>query len=459
MGQENNQLSIIDNIEKSVDIFRGGGAILIANQNKAAKALKIAESVLSDWDKAYSTIDPEQKKAALSAADLRSNKFLVNCGVAVKEMAESRKAVTQLMDTLKEMFTAEENSINVTKGGKSATVQAKRNEYAKWTVEEKKRQDKIAQDKADKLKEETNIKATVNNIIAQWLLKFLSERLVKMTTAFNGITLENYKDKCAALQTSKADFPDDKLVELVITMPYYVHYDEAEAEAIKNAAVQLYDYSAYKKDYKDKISAKKKELIDKLPSKKAELDEAERLRLEAIENENKRQAELEKTKNETARKLLQQQQEQQRQQEIETQRQAEQVKKDREAAEQKRLKDEADNLALQQEQKKELEITAGNAASLFALHSEITDTTPQPQIKTSVVVKVIHPAGWVEMFTFWYQREGVKMSLEDLEKKTFKQVKSFCEKSAKDGERIESKFLVYSDAHKAVNKKEKVKAD
>ena len=45
----------------------------------------------------------------------------------------------------------------------------------------------------------------------------------------------------------------------------------------------------------------------------------------------------------------------------------------------------------------------------------------------------------------WFMREGINMSMEDLEK-IHKKMISYCEKTAnKDGERIQSAFVKYVD--------------
>jgi len=64
---ENNELSVIDN---SIEVFRGGGAIIQVHKNRAALALKAAGSILQAWDDAYAIPDPKQRAEALAAIDV-----------------------------------------------------------------------------------------------------------------------------------------------------------------------------------------------------------------------------------------------------------------------------------------------------------------------------------------------------------------------------------------------------
>jgi len=102
-----------------------------------------------------------------------------------------------------------------------------------------------------------------------------------------------------------------------------------------------------------------------------------------------------------------------------------------------------------------LQKTAGQALALFEQASETTEQTG-PEARTGLVITVINPAGWVEIFTFWFQREGVKLPVDEIGNKKLEQMKTFCEKVAnKTGEKIASKNLKYDTAVKSVNRKAK----
>jgi hypothetical protein len=187
--QENNQVAIINN---SIEVFKSAPQILLSHQARSSKALGVAKNILNQWNEAYALTDSDSRRAALEAVDKRSNDFLANCGKASSEMQESRKAITQLMDELKKMYTAEENKIDPKKGELPLSIQTNRNKYAKELQEEQERQRKLAEEKAAKSKEEVEIRAAINSQIGEMLLHFLAKRKATITASFNAITLIDF---------------------------------------------------------------------------------------------------------------------------------------------------------------------------------------------------------------------------------------------------------------------------
>lgn len=457
-----NELTIID---KSIDVFRGGAGILLTHQDRSAKALVVCESILNQWQVANSISDPAMKAAALAEVDGRSNKFLANCGVANKEMKESRKAITQLMDTIKAMFTEEENKLDVTKGGRPAEIQRQRNTYVSWLAAERTRVEKEAADRANKSKEEAEIRSHITSYISKKLLGFLSDRKEKTYAAFNGITLENFAEKKDKLQKMDCTFPVKQLDfqfgrDYANDTTFCIYHDTAEKEAIWNAVHQVYNWDEFYVDYNLQILALKQELIDKLPSKKEELEEAARYRLHVIAEQKEREERMAAEKNAKAKKLLAEENERKNREAAEALERAAKEKADREEADRIRLEKEKQDQLNAAQEKEELAKQAEQAAALFNQSEEISSLNAAPDARSGYSITVLHKAGWVELVTFWYQREGVdgKTSLDDFDKKTFKQIKTFAEKMAKAGEKIESKYLKYETEHKAVNKREKVSA-
>jgi hypothetical protein len=126
-----------------------------------------------------------------------------------------------------------------------------------------------------------------------------------------------------------------------------------------------------------------------------------------------------------------------------------------------REKDEAIKMEIEAEEQRklaaeqvEMERASGNAQLLFNQVADTAVTGPAPEIRSGFEITVIHPAGWVEIFQFWFQREGCKMGPEEMGKKSLNQMKTFVEGVAKKtGEKIESRFLKYETSTKAVNRK------
>ena len=72
--------------------------------------------------------------------------------------------------------------------------------------------------------------------------------------------------------------------------------------------------------------------------------------------------------------------------------------------------------------------------------------SPTPtKAKIKKKIQVTNPQGFMQVYQMWFMREGINMSMEDLEK-IHKKMISYCEKIAnKDGERIQSAFVRYVD--------------
>ncbi|MFL5809215.1 MAG: hypothetical protein ACJ749_06805 [Flavisolibacter sp.] len=476
----NNQLTVID---KSIEVFKGGSAILLSHQNRSKKALAVAQDILNAWDNAYLIEDPEQRAEALAIIDQRSNKFLANCGAAVDDMQESRKAITQLMDMIKKMFTEEENKLDVKKDTLPAKVQVKRNAYAKELFEEQKRKRKLAEQKVAKAKEELEIRSWIKNAIANCLLTFLSKKKISITNSFNAITLADYDQKAGSLKLMPTSFPLDKLREIIAesdigtcgTVSSRLH-SIADLRAIQASEHAQYNFPSFYNEYGRQIAELKQSLIDQLPSKKEELlqqkriaDEAEERRQQELklqaEAEKKRQEELAAAKTDEERKRREREAEEARRAEAERlaaleresaekQRLAQEEQRRREEEERLRLEREAFEAKKAEEEKAELEKVAGTAQLLFNQVEEASLTTPSPETRNSFEITVTHPAGWVELFQFWFQREGCKMKIDDMGKKSLNQMKAYAEGVAKkDDVKIESKFLRYETAIKSVNRK------
>ena len=72
--------------------------------------------------------------------------------------------------------------------------------------------------------------------------------------------------------------------------------------------------------------------------------------------------------------------------------------------------------------------------------------SPTPtKAKIKKKIQVTNPQGFMQVYQMWFMREGINMSMEDLEK-IHKKMISYCEIIAnKDGERIQYAFVKYVD--------------
>lgn len=412
------QVAIINN---SIEEFKAAPQIVTNHRDRASKALAVASAIEKQWQDADAIQDPTQRNTAWAACDERSNKFLANCSKALAEMKESRKGITQLMDMLKKMFTEEENKLDP-KAQAIAAIQGKRNAYAQHLLQEQERKRKEAERKAAIEKERVTVRAELTKLISNALLAKIADKKGRMMAGFNGITLENFTEKSAALKAAVCIMTAEDMKAVASsavgsTRIPHSFLDAEEYQGICTQAIADHNYTAFYSEYHGQISELKQSLIDKLPSKKEELeklataDANERIRLE---NE----------------------------------------RLNREAEEKRRLEAEAEAQRKKAEEDAELQKAAGTAAALFDQATETAISTPAPQVRSSYDIEVNHPAGWVEIFQFWYQREGCKMAPMDMGKKNLTQMKTFAEGEAKkNDEKIDSKYLVYKSVVKSVNKK------
>lgn len=420
-----NQTTELTIIDKSIDVIKTGSEILKNNQGLAAKAVNIGQKILSDLitlkeARNNNSITPDEYTTQRKAIDDRCNNYLANCSNAKKKMFEERSPITQIANLIVTQFTEQENLLDVKKAMTvPSVIQSERNHYAKELFEEQEKVRKDAEAKAAKGKEAIDMRAYLKNSIAQCLIDFLSKRKLSITNSFNDITLENYDAKSEGLKKMLCGFPVDRLKEIVkYNPPLFTKHTEAEMLVIQGEENENYDYAGFYKTYESQITELKQSLVDRLPSKKEELDnmakanEQEKIRLD---NE----------------------------------------KKQREKEENERLEREANEKKQQASQQIDSEKTAGSTQIMFDQVAETASVmTPLPETRNGYEIVVTHPAGIAEIFQFWYIREGAKLSIEEMMKKSIGQMKTYAEGVAKKEDiKIDSKFLKYETAIKSVNRK------
>jgi hypothetical protein len=472
-----NELTVID---KSIDVFKNGSALLVNHQSRAAKALRVGTDILTQWDIAYSEPDGDSRREKLAAIDKRSNDFLANCGVAKKDMEESRKAITQLMDVIRGMFTEEENKLSVkAKDSKPALIQEKRNGYAKEVAIQKENDRKAAELKAAKAQEENMLRAFIRNAIAQNLLNYLANRKIAITESFNKITLDDIDTKSEALKKMSCVFDIAKATSAFqYTLPAAYVLDQAFNLVIMSEEKEAFDIASFSRDFEKSISDLKNSLTDRLPAKKEELldqkriaDEAEAARVAEVERqrlaENKRQEQIANAKA-ADKKRLEKEAADAREAEVtrlqemernvaEQQRLAADQQKQREEEQQLQLQREDDEAKKKVQEEIDIKKSAEDALALFNQTAESAEMNDGPESKSGFEIKINHPAGIVELFQFWFTRESAKLSIDEMLKKTIAQMKAYAEKAAtKENVKINSKHLTYSTSTKAINRKEKI---
>ena len=434
--------SSVQVIERSLEVFKDAGKILIANEERTEKALAVGRRILSDIQANEGRMTAE--------LDERCNKYLANINQAVSQMNDQRKPVTQIMDAIKKMYTEIENKLDLKKPETiPAIIHKKRNEYAKQVFEEQERIRVEAEQKARKEKQRVELAAWIQNTISDKLISFLETKRLNITNAFNAITLENFDEKAAKLQEMNIAFPVAKLAEIIkYEMPAgYSLLDFTAKNTVQTEAHTAFDFKTFYAEYEQAISELKQQLHDRLPSKKLELEEiAEQKRLQEENEKKMREAKSKKEKEAAEQRRLEIEAEQKR---------LADEKELREKQEQDRIQKEAEDQKLKAEQKAESDRMAGTTMAMFDQAAAIGNTAA-PEARQGFDIIVTHQAGYVEIFKFWFTNEGVNCSIDEIDKMTMKQMKKYCETMAhKNDHKIVSKYLKYEPSFTAVNRKAK----
>ena len=388
------------------DIAQNGAEVLNTNKERSEKALAVGRNILKAINESGG-LNPE--------LDARCNKYLVNVRTAKKEMEESRKPITQLFDQIKKEFTATENELDIRKDGTVPfVVQNHRNLYVKQIEAEREKKRLEQELELNKQKERVDIATSVKAQLSAHVQSYIENGKEVLEKSFNSITLEDFDVRSKKMKAFKPSYPRTHFEGF--KPDFSTKYiTVAEALIISKEVIDSKDFDVIAGVVEGDINAFIRELIEKLPSLKNELE-----RIAAANAEEKKALEEARAKREAEEK----------------------AKREADAAEAQRKKEE--ELKLQAE---------GEKADAIMDNLELFDDKG-PETRSGYNISILHQAGAVEIFQFWFEREGAKCTIEELERKSIGQMKTFCERAAhKDGEMISSKYLKYEAVYKAVNRK------
>lgn len=386
------------------EVIISGSEILQTSEVRVAKALSVGANLINEI----------QAKGMSAELDERANKFLVNCRNAKSEIEAERKPITTFFDSIRKQFTEIEGKLDpkVTTGT-AAQIQKFRDEYVKKLRDEEAEKQKLVQAKIDKENEVIEIKSSLETQLSEYVQNHILERKQKLQNSFNGITFENFVEKAKSLKALS-------LVHNLDWDNFSPNYNrkfvtQEETATMLDFFMTSKDFSLIGMVISDELKKFVNELIEKLPSLKTSLEEMAK----AGEEEKKRLS-AEKAKREADAEAK-----------IKADAEAK-VKADAHAAEIKKAADQTnammDNLA-------------------------IVDSVA-PETRDGFKITLLTKTAIAEIFTFWFQREGLTLTIEELEKKTIAQMKSYCEKVGhKSGDMIVSENLKYEPVYKAVNRK------
>lgn len=404
----NNEV-LIPGQDNTLAIIQTAPDALMLNDQIVTKAVEVCNNLLAI----------AEKDGMSDELDLRINNALLKLKDRYGEIKDRRTPLTQMFDQIRSKFTELEAKIDPSKPGNIyAQLQSKRNAWATHKIELQKKADAERERKLRAEQEKINLKAEADIQLRNGFLSYLSSAKSQLQNLFNTTTLDNYIDNAQAIFDFSEIYKIDKFNALQVNMNA-IYLSPAELELIiTNARIGKFD--AWNSEFQSAIRDMKTDLSQKMPGKKRELEQIYQAELDAAEAAKKAR----EAKNEADRIAAE---EATRKAAAERERlENERIEREKREAEEKA---EADRRAkIKAEQDAEAEKNLAQAELQFNNTIEAAAETEQINAIESYEIEVMNPAGWLLIAQFWYQNEGMKMSNSDIEKKTFKQMKSFCEK-------------------------------
>jgi len=363
---------------------------------------------------------------------------------------EQRTPYTQLLDIVKKAFTGIEAGIKTS----NDTLKVYLDTYATEQAELQRKREEEARVQAAKEKELGDIEAELERGLKTSFINLLALKKTYLNSILEDMTLEIHDSVRTVMTGFSEDIPVAELkwpaIDPAYTTPEQVK--EIKVRVGKSLAAEM------KAQYAQEIADTKKELLDKIPSKVAELQEAKRIadeqaeqaRLARIAEEKRREAikkanAAEKTKLE-AEAAKAREQEEARQEALRKQQEAlEAEKKKRQEEEQQRLAEEAAKAKAEAESEAKAKAESASMNAMFNLEVAKSESAV-PKGKAIFTITVTHQQGYADMFALWFAKEGGKMDLEALEKISLGRIKTYFEKLAADGEKMDSRYIKYKES-------------
>ncbi len=363
-------------------------------------------------DKAISLIDTIEGQGMSDELDKEINDWQ-KVAKQTKEWAYNlRNPISQIANQLIKTFTSLEAPFDSTKKDSYyTTLQTHRNSWAKKKADEQKAKEAEILRRQNIEKERIALKAEIERQVREAYSHKLYEWKNYANNVLVKMTLENFNESKAKLESMNITYPKDKFMTLPVNVTaIYLHITES-GKLIGDVKSSLYDELSA--NFRENMEDVKQLALDQLPSKKRELEKMAKASAEQ-------------------KALLEAQAEQRRK------------------AEEARLKAE-------QEAQQKADLARIEAAKQLSVATTLFDSAAQlaevkedaGKVRQGYDIKVLNPAGWGAIFLFWFEKEGQSMNVDEMEKKTFKQLKTFCEKYAhKNGEKIANEAVVYEDVFK-----------
>lgn len=391
-------------VEEFTSLMKSAPDALGKNQKSIANCNSAGQAIL----------DTIQGEGMTDELDAKAAEYLKKVNVTITNMKSRRAPVTQLFDRIRSIFTTDEKAIDPKdKSTIPGKIAAERDRYAALKREEERRKQQEMQRQANIEKEKGTYRFAIEQAINTHMSSYFAEQQKNLSHIWESITLATFELKKKSIRGWSTLYPREHFD--TFNQDITTYYLDAQTKANIKAEILSNKYSAFSQQYKFDMEDLRQSFIDRLSSKKQELIEEEELR--------KKDAEA-AAKAETERK--QREEEERKQRELEIQ------QKEHE-----------------QQQKAESSIQSAQMNSLFAT-AAASVTTRTSKAKVTERIKILHPAGFLEIYQMWWINEGQNLTIEELEK-IHKKMISFCEKKANsdDEMKIKSKYIRYEEEVKA----------
>lgn len=418
--------------DNTLAIIQAAPDALMLNKMTIEKAVAAVEAILLRIE----------KEGMSDEHDVTLNKALVRLKERYAECKDRRTPATKLFDEIRSEFTSLEALIDpAKKGNVYDRAQSKRNDWTQHKIKLQREDEEAQRIKLAGEQERIALKAEAEIQLRNGFLTDMANAVKILRDIFDGATLETF----AEVSEKVFNFSEIYTIAEFNAIPISIRGVYNDQVAIENIILNVHigKYDEWVIEYKNAMRNNKLNYTDKLSGKKKELEAMEAQRVAKIEADKKaadaknaadRQAALD-----AAKKAIEEQERLNKEKE-------DREERDRIAAD----KAEADaklKSAQDAEATKQVEMTQ----SLFDNAVETAAVVEDIKAIEGYEIEVTNSAGWLLIAQFWFTNEGMKCSNEEIEKKTFKQMKAFCEKwYKKNGATgLTSPYIKYNEVFKA----------
>lgn len=378
----------------------------------APDALLLNESIVEKAVTSCTALLERMRKEGMNDKfDTTANAAMVKLKDRFAEIKDRRMPLTKMFDEIRSKFTELEAQIDPAKPSSIyGQLQAMRNAYATQKIEAQRKAEAERERKLKADQEKFTLKSEAELQLRKAFLSNLAEAQYVLIDTFEGLNLSTIDDFEKQLPEwhTVYNIADHNAVPINIKG---IYTNAEEIENIKlNARVGKFE--TWAAEYAEQIKKLKQEIADKLQGKRVELEEI-------ATADAKRKKQLEAESEERRRQESERMEEERKQAELKAAQEAESKK----AQEQTEL--------------------------MFNSAVEATENASDVKAVESYEIEVLNKIAWMEIFRFWFMKEGMNMEAEKIEKKSMKQMKSFCESYyKKHNEKIDSPYIKYSPVYK-----------